>query len=150
MNSRISEIRFSKWGGLLFGRVPFGAAALKGGAFSPSVSGKLSVYSAPSGIILSAEVFELPYVPICGGGRQRYGLRIEKEGGATEWRELPDLLGNCGYAWAMTVIGPYAPEELIGASVSVISDMGQVLASGKIQRVSERNIDFGRKMLYNI
>ena len=150
MNSRISKIRFSKGGGLLFGRVPFGTSTLKGGAFSPSVSGKLSIYLAPSGIILSAEAFELPYVPICGGSRQRYGLRIEKEGGATEWGVLPDLLGNCGYAWAMTVIGLSAPEALIGASVSVLSEMDQVLASGKIQRVSERNIDFGRKMLYNV
>ncbi len=137
MYRKITDIGCGRCGDLLVGRVAFATANLKGGAFSPAVFGRIGLYSSDAGIIMFSEASELPYNFGGGAKRQRYELRIENQNVSGKICEnLPYLLGNCGYAWGVTIIHPLCSDKLIGSVVSVISDRGQLLAEGKIQRVS--------------
>lgn len=139
-----------RYGNLLCGRQPFSRADLSGAEKSDGVSGRVEFFSTPAGIVISSEVFDLPYSHSGRICRQRYDMRIEGLDFESRCERLPSLFGNCGYAWGVTVTDAFSTEEIIGRSFSIYTEDRRKVAEGKIKRAYQRNLDFGEKMIYNV
>lgn len=114
------------------GRVPFAIAQLQG-TEDEGVSGEVSFYSTPAGVLVHANVSGLP-TAANRRGRLTYGLCIgsgkeeqktpEKTGKDSGKKEelqplMPVLYEKSGHAWCSVLTGKISPAELSGISLTL-------------------------------
>ena len=141
MYYRSRENKSGAYAGLICGRVPFAKADIKGSAEYPAINGIVNFFSTPVGIVVNAEIFNLPYNKE-NGRSQIYGFHIHNIGRCTgsgdepfsdagshfdnrgsehpyHSGDLPPLFGNGGYAWSATLTDRFAPEDILGRSIII-------------------------------
>lgn len=144
MYHRTAQSKTGSYSSLLRGRRPFARAELRGSAEYPTINGTVEFYSTPMGVVVSAEVRDLPYDKDSPCSPQIYGFHIHNAGKCTGTVEepfseagshfsksncphpshsgdLPPLFGNQGYAWCAFLTGRFSPEDIMGRSVIVHS-----------------------------
>ena len=136
------------WGGKQFCRAlaerrPAALAKLAGSAQFPSIRGTVSFYQTPRGVLVVAEVHDLPYEDgKCAP--QVYGMHLHEGGSCTPMEDsfsdagghynpagcphpqhagdMPPLFGNRGYAWSAFLSGRFHVREALGRTVIVHRD----------------------------
>ncbi|MBQ8141287.1 MAG: superoxide dismutase family protein [Clostridia bacterium] len=141
MYHRTTGNRTGAYSYLICGRRPFARAELKGSYEYPAINGTVDFFATPAGIVVSSEVFNLPYDEEKPCSSQIYGFHIHKVGKCTGGEEpfsdagehfdkddcqhpyhsgdLPPLFGNHGYAWSAVLSDRFSPEDVVGRSVIV-------------------------------
>ena len=145
MYHRTNNSAKGAYSNLLCGRRPFASAALRGSSEYPEIKGTVDFFSTPAGVVVSAEVWGLPYNPEDRCASQIYGFHIHNAGRCTGSAEepfadagshfdksgcphpahsgdMPPLFGNKGYAWSAFLTDRLSPEDVMGRSVIVHSD----------------------------
>lgn len=120
--------------------IPDAQAKIQGGPKHPDISGYVSFYQLQSGVLVMAEVFNLPKGGECNSGI--FGFHIHEGESCTgnesdpfadakthynpydcphpyHAGDLPPLFGNHGYAYMTVLTDRFAAREIIGKTVII-------------------------------
>ncbi len=115
-----------KMGALCRGREPIAEALLSGEGDKSEISGTVSFFYTPLGILVAASVWGLE--------RGAYSMSITEDGGRTQ--ELKTLYDKDGYAWCADVTGRLSARELTKSRIklSKLGSDGQSIATGSVKK----------------
>lgn len=137
-----SASHFTQFADLLRRR-PQAAAALRSAPDHPGALGQVRFYQTARGVLVAAEVWNLPITPD-NCGEQVYGFHIHAGGSCTGTEsdpfadalthydptglphpchagDLPPLFGNDGYAFSVVLTDRFTVEEIMGKTIIIHS-----------------------------
>ncbi len=141
MYHRAAKNKNGAYSQLICDRYPFAKADITGNDEFRAINGGVSFFATPAGIVVSAEIFNLPYDENNLRRAQIYGFHINNVGKCKDGEcskeaedekkinennklsehsgELPPLFGNRGYAWSAVLTDRFSPEDLIGHTLEI-------------------------------